>query len=389
MSPEMTDWIDEARNADPAAVAALLGISLKKSGRDLVASCPVCGGRTKNEFVCTPGNAEPNKRWLCRKSGEAGTPVQMWRHVTGDSFIAAVKGITGKDPPDRREVRVIDPEYERERRERAREKEREQTAQAKREREKKMESARDIFDQAKPIRGTHADAYLRARCLVLMPGQDIDLRFVSDLPYHGYASDQANEVSLLGRFPAMLAAIRNGEGEMIGVHRTYLDPSKPRKLAPPGDQTRNRAKKISGNAKGGLIRLGEITDLVAIGEGIETTLAFGSLEVCPAEASLAAAVSLVNMSGGSAGSVAHPSRPGARIPSGEPDMANPGMELPPQVSSIILLGDGDSDPPSTRGHLICALRRAKRAGLDADICMADEGKDFAVMLEEIMGRGAL
>ena len=110
------EWKNRAREADPLDVASRIGVSLKKAGADYVASCPVCGGKDRNEFVITPGNSDPGKRWLCRKAGEGGDVISMHMHVTGSDFIGACEEITGEENPKRQSGRRSDPDAIRERR---------------------------------------------------------------------------------------------------------------------------------------------------------------------------------------------------------------------------------------------------------------------------------
>ena len=72
---------------------------------------------------------------------------------------------------------------------------------------------------------------------------------------------------LVGKHPAMVAQIRGRDGEMKGIHRTYLDADGTGKagVASP--------KKCLGKKRGGLIQLTEATTTLGLTEGIETGLA--------------------------------------------------------------------------------------------------------------------
>lgn len=371
-SPEQVGWIASAKAASLEETARRLGAQLKRVGSELVGPCPKCGGTDR--FSIAPKKGV----WNCgHQGGEGGDVISLVQHVNEADFMEAVEFLAGPRP--NQEAR-IDPEAERElrseQRDRARADTIDRSAADSSSRARRREAAAGLWSDGVPILGTKADAYLRARGLVLQPSHAFDLRFVPDLAYHGYRGPDDQDGAELGAFPAMIAAIRNGTGDLIGVHRTYLDPERPRKLAPPGDPARNRAKKILGNAKGGMIRLSRPSRCLAAGEGIETTLSWFALGLGPDDVAIAAAVSLGNMSGGSLKSLPHPKIAKRSIPSGEPDLDNPGMDVGAGVEELILLGDGDSDPFTTRAHLLCASRRFRAAGLMVSVSMAPESKDF-------------
>ncbi|EFG2885584.1 hypothetical protein BO068_004767, partial [Escherichia coli] len=254
---------------------------------------------------------------------------------------------------------------------------REKWEQAEKDRIQRTRSAVEtIFAEAAPIAGTHAAAYLEARGMRVSKNWTFDLRFTANLKYRGYPGGDADQEVDLGAFPAMVAAIRNTSGAIIGLHRTYLDKSEPKKLSPPGDQKRNRAKKIMGEQRGGLIYLSPPAPILAMGEGIETTRSWSALGLIDADIAIAAAVSLGNLSGGSLGTERHPKDASKRIPNGLPDMDHPGVVLPEVVREVIELGDGDSDPFMTRARLLVAARRFRKQGRTVSVSMAPAGMDF-------------
>lgn len=96
------------------------------------------------------------------------------------------------------------------------------------------------------------------------------LRYHPELPY--YDEDENGEVKLLGKYPAIIAAIKSLEGEIITLHRTYLSLSgqkapvdNPRKMLPVPDDR---------NVCAGAIHLGGFpTDgVLGVAEGMETAL---------------------------------------------------------------------------------------------------------------------
>lgn len=238
-------------------------------------------------------------------------------------------------------------------------------------------SIQHIFATGKPVAGTAVEEYLKARGLRVGKSWTFDLRFLPALVYRGYATPEAEESVELGAYPAMVAAIRNPAGEIIGLHRTYLDLTAPKKLAPPGDQRRNKAKKVLGEQRGGMIRLSPDGARLATGEGIETSRAWYAMGYGGDDIAIGAAVSLGNLSGGAMGSTEHPKDPAKRVPNGIPDMDRPGMLLPACVRELILLGDGDSDPYMTRARLLVGGRRFQNLGIKVSVAMAKDGQDFA------------
>lgn len=380
--PLFDEWKSRAREADILDVASRLGIPLKKAGGDWVASCPVCGGKDRNEFVVTPGKADPGKRFLCRKSSEGGDVIAMYQHVTGADFMGACEEITGEPPPRGQSGRKADPDAVRERRQEVAEDQRRREAEeAKADAAKAMKAA-DVWALRKPLRGSHADDYLRARGIEITSTEAIDLGFAV-LPYYGFKTSQSKEPTLFGEFPALLAAIRDVDGNLTAVHRTYLDPKEPRKLRPGGDPSRNKAKKIVGKAGHGFIRLGFIGPVLATGEGIETTLAWARLGRTSDDVSLAAAVSIGNLAGSSMETIPHPKIAGRTIPNGIPDMDRPGVIFPAEAEELILLGDGDSDPEWTRATILTAARRFRAQGRAVSVDFAPAGGDWNDVL---MGR---
>jgi hypothetical protein len=387
VDPEFEAWKNKAREADILSVASQLGINLRKSGRDHIAACPTCGGKDRNEFICTPSKSDPGKRWHCRKSAVGGDPIAMHMHVTGSDFMGACEDINREPPPRGNSGRKADPEAIRERRAEVAEDQKRRDEEDRRADQKKMMKAADVWDHRKPIRGTMGWRYFADRKIDLTEEEVIDIAFIPSLEYYGFPDGQTDEQKLLGSYPAVVSAVRSVSGELTAVHRTYLQPTEPKKLRPPGCQRRNKAKKIVGKAGGGIIRLGFIGPVLAIGEGIETTLSWARLGATTAEFSTAAGVSLGNIAGSATDTVPHPRIPDGRpIPNGIPNLDAPGLILPPEVEEVILLGDGDSDPEFTRATLLVAARRFRAAGKLVSVTFAPPGKDFNDVLIELAGQ---
>jgi hypothetical protein len=386
-SQAFDEWVEEARSVSILDELGRRGIRMKGSV-ERSSPCPACGG-TDRFSINTRKNI-----FNCRGAG-GGDVIAMVEHLDSCEFLAACETLTGRPPPGREQAETDEERSAREARLGARAEQRrkdEAAAQAREdcERQETQESIERLWQAALPISGTRAAAYLEARGLTPPARLTHDLRFVPDLGYHGYANADADRASPLGSYPAMLAAIRSVDGTIIGLHRTYLDPSQPRKLTPPGDRKRNKAKKVMGEQRGGMIRLGEIGETLAIGEGIETVLSWYVLGLVDFEVALVTSISLGNLSGGGAGSVPHPKkkRPDGSplpIPNGVPDFDKPGVILPAQVRRVILLGDGDSDPEATRARLLVAARRFHQQGREVLVSMAPDGFDFNDLLIKELG----
>lgn len=394
---EFEDWIDRARQSDIVEAAGRFGAKLRRSGAEMIGPCPAGCCQTDGFAINTR-----DKVFICRKGGVQGDVISLVQHLGGMDFVGACEMLTGEAPPrGNSTMRERDPQIDKERREERRDAEIQRARVEAAEVDQAVVEATRMFDGARPFHGSVVEDYLDRRGVLRFLDEEsaADLRFIPNLPYWGFPDRDAEQECELGAFHCMVAAIRDVAGRIIGVHRTYLDPSGPIGLRPPGDRVRNKKKKIFRKSKGGLIRLGPIGELIAIGEGIETTLSWRRLLKSGAfgedflDASFAAGVSLGNMAGSATGSLPHPcppkNNPKATVSNGEPDMARPGMALPPEVKRLILLGDGDSEPVATRAVLMTAARRFKAQGMDVRVCIAPEGQDFNDVVLAAVARGEL
>jgi hypothetical protein len=138
------------------------------------------------------------------------------------------------------------------------------------------EAARRLFNAARPIAGTPAEAYLRAR----------DITASLDWPalrYHPSVYYRADEHAELEVWPALLAAVTALDGTITGILRTWLNRDRPGK-APLVDPRR-----ALGHLLGNGVRFGDASSILAAGEGIETMLALKSaLPALPMIAGLSA-----------------------------------------------------------------------------------------------------
>jgi hypothetical protein len=124
-------------------------------------------------------------------------------------------------------------------------------------------AAREIWDAAKPISNTAAELYLKGRGINFDLSRFADLRFADLL----YPYREASQPAV--RYPTLVAAVRNVEGEITAIWRIYLGSLNGRVTKAPVP----KPKLGLGSAMGGAVWLGGVDETVNITEGIETGLA--------------------------------------------------------------------------------------------------------------------
>jgi hypothetical protein len=369
---EWNHWIETAKARDIRDVALQFGAVLRRQGAaEWVGPCPACGGRDRfavntQKLVFNCRGAEDGK----------GDCISLVMHVKGLDFLGAVEAITGIPRPDRTRDETDEARANRERfyAARAAEYARRQEDERRRLEEKAQRdeiAIADVLHRAVAIDGTMAEAYMReTRGLEVPKRLTGDLRFVKELDYWGIGDNGSDEPIPLAVLPAIIAVIRNVEGDILGLAQTYLDFDKPVKWTPIGSPT-NSAKKIRGKKRGGMIRLGPIAETIVISEGWENALAWWQ---CSApdrleDIMLAAAVDLGNLAGQSTGTIELAwlkdtnGRP-LRVSYGEPDLKAAGVIIPTGVKSIIIPCDNDSEPIATIAKLRCAVKRFQAQGIE-------------------------
>lgn len=123
--------------------------------------------------------------------------------------------------------------------------------------------ARKIWASSCSIIGTPAEAYLRAR-KITADLHDAPLRFHPALLYREHPDSPPR------KFPALVAAVTNHDGEIMGIHRTFLDPAHNAKACV------SSPRRSLGAILGYGVRFGAIGDFDIVGEGIETVLSLKS-----------------------------------------------------------------------------------------------------------------
>lgn len=141
------------------------------------------------------------------------------------------------------------------------------------------EAARRLFGMSKPVQGTLAASYLRARDI-------LDLSGTGSIRFHPrcFYRPEDDEMPGCDAWPALIAAVTDLDGIVTGAHRTWLDRSGTDKapIATP--------RRAMGQLLGHGVRFGAATDVLAAGEGVETMLSLRQvLTTLPAVAALSAA----------------------------------------------------------------------------------------------------
>lgn len=193
---------------------------------------------------------------------------------------------------------------------------------------KRTEAALAIWHGAQSAEGTPVEIYLRSR--------GITIPIPSSIRFHPGLKHPSS-----GIWPAMVALVTKGaDGKPLGVHRTFLarDGNGKAPVEP--------AKMMLGPCRGGAVQLGEVGDVLMVGEGIETCLAAMQASGRPAWAAL--------------------STSGLRV-----------LDLPREVRDVIVLADGDD--PGEAAAQDCAWRW-KREGRRVRIARPPHGMDFNDLL---------
>ena len=217
-------------------------------------------------------------------------------------------------------------------------------------------AARRLWGACRPLGGTRAEAYLRARGLDAC--RFPSLRFHPALAYRDDASWR--------RFPALVAAVTSPGGTLEGVLRTWLHPDRPAKA--PVAQPRKALGRVHGHAVRFGAPAGDGATLL-VGEGIETVLSL-----------VAAAPALHAAAALSAGSLPPSSRPRAPPASSSPATVTPRAGVPrrgsrpghsrrasPPPSSCLSTGTSTTiSPPSGRGRWPRGSPRSSAPGTDLE-----------------------
>lgn len=138
------------------------------------------------------------------------------------------------------------------------------------------EAARRLWASAMPIHCTLAETYLRRR------GIAVD-RSVTAVRFHPSCYWVSSDGRDRRALPAMLAAVTDNNGQLTGLHRTWLSRDGCKAKIDP-------SRRAMGALLGNAVRLGEIGAVAAIAEGLETAMSLQTLmPEMPVMAALSAA----------------------------------------------------------------------------------------------------
>lgn len=134
---------------------------------------------------------------------------------------------------------------------------------------------KSTWNFAKQLESKHYSAtnYLKGRKLGDIAMESNELKFA----FGSYMHDGEN----LGKFPMLVAKVSNNDGELVGLHRTYLDKNGKLDLITEHGEAvpaRKLTSSLSNKGKGRMIRLfPAYTDTLHLAEGIETALSVYSI----------------------------------------------------------------------------------------------------------------
>jgi hypothetical protein len=185
--------------------------------------------------------------------------------------------------------------------------------------------AERIWQEAQPIAGTAAEAYLKARGITCALPHT--LRF-HPACFHGPTAQ---------RFPAMVAAV---EGGSFAVHRTYLRPDGSGKAGLEGGD-----KLMLGATAGGAVRLTDGPGRLVVAEGIESGLSL-ACDLLDGPATIWAGLSTSGLCG---------------------------LHLPAQPGRLTIACDGDK---AGRDAAHALAERAHGLGWQVGICDPGDGADW-------------
>jgi putative DNA primase/helicase len=170
---------------------------------------------------------------------------------------------------------------------------------------RKLAFAKQIIGRGRGAAGTPVEKYLISRGITIaLPV----LRFVPNCPHPNRS-----------RLPAMVARITNVDGELIGIHRTFLRPDGS------GKADVDPQKAMLGLARGGAVWLAPAAETLMVAEGIENGAAAMQSSGMPAWAALSTSGMI-------------------------------GLILPAVIRTVVILADNDIDGAGERAARTAAQR---------------------------------
>jgi hypothetical protein len=257
MSGKVSEWIERARAVRIEDEVHHRGIRLRRaSATESVGPCPVCGGRDRF------GINIRKQAFHCRNCDRGGGVVQLVQLLDRCDFDTAVGTLTRQDrpAPAAKPAEAVSSALV-------------SGSEAHRE---TQEWAALLWREAVSIEGTPVERYLTGRGIDIPAGLSSRvLRFHPRCPFLDHAYDPPTRITV----PAMIALFRSiASDDPVAIHRTAL--TLDGRKAP-----LENTKLTLGPVEGAAIKLSPDTEIasgLAIGEGIETTLAGIALGFAPA-----------------------------------------------------------------------------------------------------------
>ncbi|RUV57323.1 DNA primase, partial [Mesorhizobium sp. M5C.F.Ca.IN.020.14.1.1] len=191
------------------------------------------------------------------------------------------------------------------------------------------EASRRLVAMSKPIIGTLVQTYLRGRGITALHG-------TGALRFHPHCYYRPDDYGPTETWPAMIAAVTDLDGQLTGAHRTWLAPDGS------GKAPIETPRRAMGDLLGHAVRFGVPGDVMAAGEGIETTM---SLRCAMPDMAMAAALSAAHLAA---------------------------ILFPPTLHRLYVIRDNDPAGDGARDGLI---ERATDAGIEA-IVLSPVTDDF-------------
>lgn len=130
---------------------------------------------------------------------------------------------------------------------------------------------REVWKTSKDLQGSAAEKYLAARG-IWKENMPKSLRSHDGLTYiHG------KEKKNYGKFPCLLAPIKDKDGRIMSIHRIFLTPQGAKAPVPDAKKMMSRC----GELRGAAIKLFPAGDTLGVAEGIETALAAHAISRMP------------------------------------------------------------------------------------------------------------
>ena len=120
-----------------------------------------------------------------------------------------------------------------------------------------QEAARRLFAMSKPISGTLAETYLRSRGIV---GHG-DMKALRFHPHCFCRTEPGSPDGARDAWPALVGAVTDGDGQITGLQRTWLD------VSGHGKAPVSSPRRAMGHLLGHAVRFGTVCDVMAAGRG--------------------------------------------------------------------------------------------------------------------------